>query len=36
MERELCIFKMSDAANPVLLARSRLLQDRFPQEYAAT
>jgi hypothetical protein len=36
MERELCIFEMSDAANPVSLARSRLLQDRFPQEYAAT
>jgi hypothetical protein len=25
MERELCIFKMSKAANPVSLARSRLL-----------
>jgi hypothetical protein len=36
MERELYIFKMRDAANPVSLARSRLLQDRFPQEYAAT
>jgi hypothetical protein len=30
MERELCIFKMSDAANPVSLVRSWLLQDRFP------
>jgi hypothetical protein len=36
MERELCIFAMSDAANPVSLVRSRLLQDRFPQEYATT
>jgi hypothetical protein len=30
MERELRIFKMSDAANPVSLARSWLLQDCFP------
>jgi hypothetical protein len=36
MERELCIFEMSDAANPVSLACSRLLQERFPKEYAAT
>jgi hypothetical protein len=36
MERELCIFEMSDTANPVTLARSRLLQERFPKEYAAT
>jgi hypothetical protein len=35
MERELCIFEMSDAANPVSLAHSRLLQERFPKEYAA-
>jgi hypothetical protein len=36
MERELCIFEMSDAANPMSLACSRLLQERFPKEYAAT
>jgi hypothetical protein len=36
MERELCIFQMSDAAKPASLARSRLLQDRLLLEYAAT
>jgi hypothetical protein len=36
MERELRIYEMSEAANTTLLARSRLLHDRFPQEYAAT
>jgi hypothetical protein len=36
MERELRIYEMSDAANPIALARSRLLHDCFPQEYAAT
>jgi hypothetical protein len=36
MERELRIFKMSDTANPTSLARSRLLQERFPKEYATT
>jgi hypothetical protein len=36
MERELCIHEMSKAANPTVLARSRLLHDRFPREYAAT
>jgi hypothetical protein len=30
MERELFIFEMSNVANPVSLARSQLLQDRFP------
>jgi hypothetical protein len=35
MERELRIYEMSEAADPVLLACSRLLNDRFPQEYAA-
>jgi hypothetical protein len=30
MERELRIYEMSDAANPVSLARSQLLHDRFP------
>jgi hypothetical protein len=36
MERELRIFEMSEASNPVSLARSRLLSERFPREYAAT
>jgi hypothetical protein len=35
MERELRIYEMSEAANPVSLARSRWLHDRFPREYAA-
>jgi hypothetical protein len=35
MERELRIYEMSEVANPVSLARSRLLHDRFPWEYAA-
>jgi hypothetical protein len=36
MERELHIYEMSETASPVSLARSRLLHDRFPLEYAAT
>jgi hypothetical protein len=36
MERELRIYEMSETANPVSLARSRLVHDRFPLEYAAT
>jgi hypothetical protein len=36
MERELRIYKTSDAADPTALARSRLLHERLPQEYAAT
>jgi hypothetical protein len=36
MEMELCIYEMSEVANPTSLARSRLQHDRFPQEYAAT
>jgi hypothetical protein len=36
MERELRIFEMSDASNLTSLARSRLLQECFPKEYAAT
>jgi hypothetical protein len=36
MERELCIFEMEETANPVVLAHSRLLHDRFPSEYAST
>jgi hypothetical protein len=35
MERELRIYKMSDAANPTALACSRLLHDGLPPEYAA-
>jgi hypothetical protein len=36
MERELRIFKMDETADPVSLARSRLVHNRFPREYAAT
>jgi hypothetical protein len=36
MERRLCIFEMDEAADPVALAHSGLLPDRFPQDYAAT
>jgi hypothetical protein len=36
MQRELCIFEMSDAVNPTSLMCSRLLQERFLKEYAAT
>jgi hypothetical protein len=36
MERELRIYEMSETSNPVSLARSRLVHDRFPLEYAAT
>jgi hypothetical protein len=36
MERRLRIFEMDEAADPVALAQSRLLPDRFPQEYATT
>jgi hypothetical protein len=36
LERELRIHEMSEEANPTALARSRLLHDRFPWEYAAT
>jgi hypothetical protein len=36
MERELRIYEMSETTNLVSLARSRLLHDRFPSEYAAT
>jgi hypothetical protein len=36
MERQLRIFEMSEAADPVALAQSRLAHDPFPQEYAAT
>jgi hypothetical protein len=36
MERELRIYEMGETANPVSLARSRLVHDRFPREYATT
>jgi hypothetical protein len=36
MERRLRIFEMDEMADPVALAHSRLVHDRFPQEYAAT
>jgi hypothetical protein len=36
MERELRIYKISEAANPASLACSQLLNDLFPPEYAAT
>jgi hypothetical protein len=35
-ETVLRIHEMSDATEPTALARSRLLHDRFPREYAAT
>jgi hypothetical protein len=34
MERELRIYKMGETAHPVSLARSRLVPDRLPLEYA--
>jgi hypothetical protein len=36
MERPLHIFEMSEVADPVALAKSRLLRDPFPRSYAAT
>jgi sugar/nucleoside kinase (ribokinase family) len=36
MERELRIFEMTEEADPTALARSPLLHERFPQEYAVT
>jgi hypothetical protein len=36
MERRLRIFEMSEDADPVSLAESRLLRDPFPRSYAAT
>jgi hypothetical protein len=36
MERKLRIYEMSEAANTASLAHSRLLNDRFSLEYAAT
>jgi hypothetical protein len=36
MERPLCIYKMTEIADPVALAKSQLLPGNFPQDYAAT
>jgi hypothetical protein len=36
MERPLCIFEMTEAANPVALARSRMLPSPLQREYALT
>jgi hypothetical protein len=36
MEREVRVFEMTEGADPTALARSRLLRERLPQEYAAT
>jgi hypothetical protein len=36
MERTLCIFEMTEAADPVVLARSRTLQSPLLRDYAAT
>jgi hypothetical protein len=36
MERPLRIFEMTEAADPIALARSRTLQSPLPWEYAAT
>jgi hypothetical protein len=36
MERALCIYEISDTADPTVLVRSRVLHDHFPQEYSAT
>jgi hypothetical protein len=36
MERPLCVFEMTEAANPVALARSRMLPSPLQREYALT
>jgi hypothetical protein len=36
MERPLCIFEMTEAANPVDLARSRMLPTPLERPYALT
>jgi hypothetical protein len=36
MERPLLIFEVTEIADPVALARSRLLPDPFPRAFAAT
>jgi hypothetical protein len=35
MERRLRIYEMTEEVDPTALARSRLLQEHFPREYAA-
>jgi hypothetical protein len=36
MERRLHIFEMSEDADPIVLAESRLLREPFPRSYTAT
>jgi hypothetical protein len=36
MERPLCVFKMTETADPVALARSRMLPSPLQREYALT
>jgi hypothetical protein len=36
MERPLCIFEMTETADPIALARSRMLQSPLLREYEAT
>jgi hypothetical protein len=36
MERRLRIFEMTEDANPIVLAESRLLSEPFLRDYAAT
>jgi hypothetical protein len=36
MERPLCVFEMTEAADPVTLARSRMLPSPLQREYALT
>jgi hypothetical protein len=36
MERPLCVFEMTEAADPVALARSRMLPSPLQREYALT
>jgi hypothetical protein len=36
MERELCMFEMTEGTPPVVLARSRMLEKQLPESYAAT
>jgi hypothetical protein len=36
MERPLCIFEMTEIADPVALAKSRMLPNPFPRAFAAT
>jgi hypothetical protein len=36
MERRLHIYEMTEDADPIALARSQLLHEHFPREYATT